>query len=72
MAYRGKFKTTINLTGDAVQKYVSLKQRTKLDTDVDVTKYALLLAHRLHQHKKDGGKIVLEAKDGSREVLTLL
>lgn len=50
----------------------SLKQRTKLHTHSQLFNYLILLGHRLYQHKKAGGKIILEDAKGGREPLLLL
>lgn len=57
---------------EVMDAVISLKQRTKLHTNPQLLNYLSLLSHRLYQHKKAGGKIVLEDAHGGREELKLL
>jgi len=65
-------KAWLHLNQENWKHFVSLKQRTKIHTDAQVLVYALLLASRMHQHRKDGDGIMIVKPDGTTTPLNLI
>lgn len=59
-------------TPDVMDAATAIKRWTQLNTTQQLFNYVVLLTNRLYQHKKAGGKIMLEDARGGKEELKLL